>query len=74
MKDNTIYIDVDKIPMKNTSITNTMLILAIYNKELPLTAKLNYIGRTYVIKQHTTQVEKKTLDNVYIYICEETNV
>jgi len=73
MKDNTIYIDVEKLPTKNTLKTNSILILAVYNKELPLQAKLVYFGHTYEIKQHTMQVERKTLDKVYIYICEETN-
>lgn len=68
--DNTIYIDAENLQMRNFLKTNSILIVAIYEKELPLKATLVYEGTNYSIKQHTTQEEKRTRSPLHIYVCE----
>ena len=73
MRDNTIYIDAEQLMMRNFLRTNSILIVAIYDYELPLKAILQYEGSDYEIKQHTTQYETRTRSTLHIYVCENVH-
>lgn len=69
-KDNTIYIDIDKLGKKQVLLTNSILVVATYN-QLPQTATLQFIGRDYRIKEHTVVKEKQTNLPLFVYIAED---
>ena len=73
MRDNSIYIDAEQLQMRNFLRTNSILIVAVYDKELPLRAILQYAGSDYAIKQHTTQYENRTRSTLNVYVCENVH-
>lgn len=72
-KDNTIFVDLDKIEHKLMCILFSSKIIVTFT-ELPLGAVITEAGgaNEYIILQHTKHTDKRTLQTVYVYILEDT--
>ena len=76
-KDNTIFVDLDKIEHKTAWISAASKIV-ITKTELPLGAVVEECNslsmgiNKYIIVQHTKHTDKRTLETIYVYILEDT--